>query len=166
MDTNTQKLILKEGLPAMVPLCKVAVTNRMRQKKLDHHFETEKELAEIKAKKMQNPNSRATTSPSSDEMEMETTVEVEQSADPLENAARMAEQLDQQLQQTLDMEDCGFCRDVLVKLRQKPLDVQTQGLRELQKLHTAMYEDGSRNAVNSVMDEMEIVPRLMIEAED
>lgn len=175
MDDRTKKKLAIEAAPALVPICRAAVSGLYTQKRLESKHQHEKELAEIRAQKVENPDRPARATQTAAQTEQADTPagdpapdeEPAAPADPLGEAVTLAEELDQQLERSLELEECGFCRDVIDQLRTQPLEVQRQGLREMQELQNVMYSEGTgREDIDAVMSDMEIVPRMVMETEE
>ena len=158
--TDPKMVLAKNLAPACIPVGKTIMKSRVERKRMEEMREHEMELVEVRARKMDDPDAPVGDVSFSEDGEAEV-----EDRDPLIEAAELAEDLDARLEEALEIEECGFCREVLLELRTRPLDVQKRGIRELQMLHEAMYTDGSRQAVDSVMDDMEVVPQIIAESE-
>lgn len=167
MDEQLKKELLKGVAPATVPLCRAFINNHYENKRIEQRQQFEIEKAEYTNRSLQaaagggEEMERAEQpAPPSFDHEVE---EVEPAGDPLGEAIDLAEDLERTLGEASEHEECAFCQDVLEGLQDEPLEVQQQGLRELRRLRKVMYSDPSRDEIDRTMDELEVVPRLIIE---
>lgn len=169
MEDEVKKAILKAAAPITVPIARVAISNHYENKRLAQREDFEVRMAQHKTQTIKaaaGDEEAPRVSPFSPDAPepVPASEPVEESEDPLAAAIQTADELDQSLDQASQTEECGFCQTVLEDLKDEPLDVQRQGLRELREVQALMGTNATREEIDAVMDQAEIVPRLFAEA--
>lgn len=77
--------------------------------------------------------------------------------DTLTEAVEYGEDYIETIEEAIEAEDCVYCKDVLKQLRDRPVEEQLQGVREMKELKRAIAEDPSKEHLDQKMDEFEVI---------
>lgn len=75
----------------------------------------------------------------------------------LEQAVEAGENYIDRVEEAMDEETCEMCRAILDKLRERPLEEQVQGVRELGELKHAAQQGADPVELAEVMEDFEVV---------
>lgn len=152
---SKEKLLI-ELAPATVPVLRGVAKSHYQKKSIKQQKEYELKIAEARANEFREDGDSPVAM-----TELDEDGDIEQ--DPIFRAADLAEELDDALERSHQVEDCSFCREVIASLEDQPASVQRQGLAEMRELKRVMEGSPSREQIDAVMDDMSVVPRLIVE---
>jgi hypothetical protein len=189
MDDTLKKQILTSMAPAVVPVTRFAIRNHFEEQRIQRQEQHEIRLAEKQTDAMSDALGEEISIPEAtpdherqgegtgagsgwDEGHSEHDGAAApaddgddahaESPQPLEDAIRLADDLDTTLSVTAETEDCSFCQDVVEELRNEPVEVQREGLRELREVKRLMDEEVTTSEIKESMDDMDTVPRMLL----